>query len=63
MYADKEAILALAEKVLNVKAAGKEDWCIHWLEWVWQQEIEAAIYDVKLRRSRCSAESRAELLS
>jgi len=47
MYADREAILALAEKVLDTKAKGKEDWCIHWLEWLWQQEIEAAIYNVK----------------
>ncbi len=51
MYADKEAILALAEKVLNMKAAGKEDWCIHWLEWFWQQEIETAIYNVKQGKS------------
>ena len=51
MYADKEAILALAEKVLNMKTAGKEDWSIHWLEWIWQQEIEAAIYTVKQDKS------------
>ncbi len=50
MYVDRNFILALAEKVLNMKTAGKEDWCIHWLEWFWQQEIETAIYDVKQRR-------------
>ena len=51
MYADKDAILALAEKVLNMKAAGKEDWCIHWLEWIWQQEIETAIHNAKQGKS------------
>ena len=51
MYADKDAMLALAEKELNMKTTGKEDWCIHWLEWVWQQEIETAIYDAKLDKS------------
>ena len=50
MYVDRNFILALAEKVLNMKTAGKEDWCIHWLEWFWQQEIETAIHDVKRRR-------------
>jgi hypothetical protein len=51
MYADRDAILAIAEKELNMKTAGKEDWCIHWLEWIWQQEIEAAIYNVKQGKS------------
>jgi len=26
---------------------GKERWCISWLEWFWQQEIERAIWSVK----------------
>jgi len=63
MYVDRNFILALAERVLNMKTAGKEDWCIHWLEWFWQQEIETAIYDVKRRRPRCTAEAHADLLS
>ena len=51
MYADKDAILAIAEKELNMKTTGKEDWCIRWLEWIWQQEIEEAIYNVKQDKS------------
>ena len=51
MYVDRNFILALAEQVLNMKTTGKEDWCIHWLEWLWQQEIEEAIYNVKQDKS------------
>jgi len=58
MYVDRKFILALAERVLNMKTAGKEDWCIHWLEWFWQQEIETAIYDAKRRRPRCALAGR-----
>lgn len=46
MYIDRKTLLALAEEVLHVESVGKEDWCIFWLEWFWQQEIEAAIYSV-----------------
>lgn len=47
MYVDKDSIVAVAEKALNMESAGKEDWCIWWLEWLWQQEIDMAICDVK----------------
>ena len=36
-----------AEEALCMKADGKESWCIDWLEWLWQQEIEKAIWSVK----------------
>jgi len=51
MYVDRDAILALAEKELNMKTAGKEDWCIRWLKRLWCDEITMAICDVKRRKS------------
>ena len=47
MYIDEDLMIAAAEKTLCMKAAGKEQWCISWLEWLWQQEIEKAISEVK----------------
>jgi len=47
MYIEKELMIAAAEKALCMKADGKESWCIWWLEWFWQQEIEKAISSVK----------------
>jgi len=49
MYANKETILAMAEKALNVKAGANNDWCVRWLERHWHDEINMAIYDVKRR--------------
>jgi len=47
MHIDRSTLLALAEEVLDMDSAGKEDWCIFWLEWFWRQEIEVAICSVK----------------
>jgi len=47
MYIEKELMIAAAEEALCMKADGKESWCIDWLEWFWQQEIERAIWNVK----------------
>ena len=47
MYVDKDSIVAVAEAALNMEVEGKEGWCIWWLEWFWQQEIERAVCDVK----------------
>ena len=51
MYVDKEAIFAIAEKELNIKTTGNEDWCIRWLKRMWRDEITMAICDVKRRKS------------
>ncbi|MFC1766854.1 hypothetical protein ACFL6U_32865 [Planctomycetota bacterium] len=51
MYLTKDLMIVVAEEALNMKAEGKEDWCIAWLEWFWQQEIERAIWSVKQGRS------------
>ena len=47
MYIEKDLMIAAAEEALNMKGEGKEDWCIDWLKWFWQQEIERAIWSVK----------------
>ena len=47
MYIKKDLMIVVAEEALNMKVEGKEDWCIDWLEWLWQQEIERAIWSVK----------------
>jgi hypothetical protein len=47
MYVEESLIVATAEEALCVKAEGKEEWCICWLEWFWQQEIERAIWSIK----------------
>jgi hypothetical protein len=47
MYIEKDLMIAAAEEALNMKGEGKEDWCIDWLKWFWQQEIERAISSVK----------------
>ena len=47
MYVDKDSIVGVAEKVLHMESSGKEDWCIWWLEWFWQQEIERSICSIK----------------
>jgi hypothetical protein len=47
MYVEQDVIRALAEDVLCMKAEGKEQWCISWLEWFWQEEIERAIWSMK----------------
>jgi hypothetical protein len=46
MYIERDVLIRLAEETLNMKADGKEDHCIDWLEWFWQQEIERAISEV-----------------
>lgn len=51
MYVEEDAMIALAEKVLCMKVEGKEQWCISWLEWFWQEEIERAIRSVSSRPS------------
>jgi len=52
MYVEEGAMIALAEKVLCMKAEGKEQWCISWLEWFWQEEIERAVQSVSSRPGR-----------
>ena len=47
MYLEPGLMIAVAEEVLKMEADGKEGWCIFWLEWFWEQEIERAISDVK----------------
>lgn len=47
MYIEPGLMVAVAQEALNMKAAGKEQWCIWWLEWFWREEIERAIWDVK----------------
>ena len=47
MHIDKNLLMSVAEETLNMESTGKEDWCIFWLEWFWQQEIESAISSVK----------------
>jgi len=47
MYIEKDLMIVVAEEALNMKVDGKEDWCIDWLKWFWQQEIERAISSVK----------------
>ena len=47
MYVEKDLMVVVAEEALNMKGEGKEDWCIDWLKWFWQQEIERAISSVK----------------
>ena len=51
MYVEEDAMIALAEKVLCMKVEGKEQWCISWLEWFWQEEIERAIRSVSSKPS------------
>ena len=50
MCVEQDLMIALAEDVLCMKADGKEQWCIAWLHWFWEQEIEKAISDVKQSR-------------
>ena len=50
MYIEPDVTIAVAEEALHTKAAGKEPWCIAWLHWFWEQEIEKAISDVKQSR-------------
>ena len=47
MYVDPDLMIVVAEKVLCMKADGKEHWCISWLRWFWEQEIERAICSIK----------------
>ena len=46
MYIERRWMMVVAEEALNMKADSKENWCIDWLEWFWQQEIERAISEV-----------------
>ena len=50
MYVEPDVMVAVAEEALHMKAAGKEPWCIAWLQWFWEQEIEKAISDAKQGR-------------
>lgn len=50
MYVEPDVMVAVAEEALHMKAAGKEEWCIAWLHWFWEQEIEKAISDAKQGR-------------
>ena len=47
MYVERDLMVALAEDVLCMKADGKERYCISWLEWFWQEEVERAVWSVK----------------
>ena len=47
MYVEESLIVAIAKEALCMKADGREQWCISWLEWFWQQEIERAIWSIK----------------
>ena len=47
MYVDKDAMIVLAGNAVNMDPTGKEDWCIAWLEWFWEQEIEVAVWEAK----------------
>ena len=47
MYIDPDLMIVIAEKVLCMRADGKECWCISWLRWFWEIEIERAICSVK----------------
>jgi hypothetical protein len=47
MYTERSLMVSIAEKALSMKADGKEQWCVSWLEWFWQQEIERAIWSIK----------------
>jgi hypothetical protein len=47
MYVDPDLMIVVAEKVLCMRADGNEYWCISWLRWFWEKEIERAICSVK----------------
>ena len=51
MYIEPSWMVAVAEEAFSIKADGKEAWCISWLQWFWQEEIERAIWDVQQGRS------------
>ena len=48
MHIDQNLLIGVAEEALSMKSAGKEGWCVSWLEWFWQEEIESAICGVQL---------------
>ena len=50
MYVKPNLMIAVARETLHMEAEGRERWCISWLQWFWQQEIERAIWDVKQGR-------------
>ena len=47
MHIEPNVLVAVAREVLHTRAEGRERWCISWLQWFWEQEIEKAIWDVK----------------
>jgi len=51
MYIEPDLMIGVARETLHMEAEGRERWCISWLHWFWQQEIERAIWDVKQGRS------------
>ena len=48
MHIDQNLRIGLAQEALNMESGGKEEWCVSWLEWFWQEEIESAICAVQL---------------
>ena len=50
MYIEPHVVGAVAQQTLHMEAEGRERWCISWLQWFWEQEIERAICDVKQGR-------------
>ncbi|MHC4581546.1 MAG: hypothetical protein ACYS14_08820 [Planctomycetota bacterium] len=47
MYVEEKLMMGIVEEALGMKADGEEEWCISWLEWFWQQEIERAICSIR----------------
>jgi len=48
MHIDQNLLIGVAEEALSMKSTGKEGWCVSWLEWFWQEEIESAICGFQL---------------
>ena len=40
MHVERGLMIAVTEQALYMKADGREQWRIFWLEWLWEQEIE-----------------------
>ena len=47
MHVERGLMIAVAEQALYMKADGREQWRIFWLEWLWEQEIEGAVWSIK----------------
>ena len=50
MRLDNPYIVPVVERTLHMSVDDRQQWCLDWAVWLWQQQVEIAVYRAKQSR-------------